>query len=137
MARKNQKQWIYRPSKRAKPKVPEAEKQMITERCQQLIDIEFKPKYIQENPYKGDRIIEEIFGKWYRNFFYFCCIYRFTAPEMVDKAIEDKFTRLEYAGEDLFNLAYMRHTGQWWVVNEEIKLERALAEIKKNQIFHP
>ena len=133
----NKKQWIYSPSKAKKPKVPEAEKKQIGEQCQQFIDSELKPRYIDLNPEKSHRIITDIYGKWYRSFYYFCCTYYFNNLTLSDETIDNKFTRLEYTGEDTFNLAYMRHTGQWWEVNTGLSLERALEEIKRNKIFHP
>ena len=36
-----------------------------------------------------------------------------------------------------FNLAYFRHTEQWWEVSTDLTLEQALDEIKTNPIFHP
>lgn len=137
MPRKNQKQWIYSPSKAKKPKVPEAEKQMITQQCQQFIDSELKPRYLNPNPPNKYHIIEDIFGKWYHSFYYLCYTYRFTKASPTEPAREEKFTRLEYTGKDTFNIAYMRHTGKWWEVNTELSLEQALEEIKNNPIFHP
>ena len=42
-----QKQWIYSPSKAAKPKVPESQKALITQKMTELIEQEFKPCYIK------------------------------------------------------------------------------------------
>jgi hypothetical protein len=52
-------------------------------------------------------------------------------------SFEAKFTRLEYVTPTSFNLAYFRHTGQWWEVSTNLTLEQALSEIKTNLIFHP
>jgi len=133
----NKKQWIYSPAKPKKPQVPATEKELITEQCQQLINSEFKPRYINPNPAKNQRIITDIYGKWYRSFYYLCCIYRFDTATPSNEDIEEKFTRLEHIDENKFNLAYMRHTGQWWEIRTGISLKRALEEIKNNAILHP
>lgn len=53
------------------------------------------------------------------------------------KEAEHKFTRLERIGENVFNLSYFRHTGQWWQVYEGQCLESCLESIKTNPIFYP
>ena len=133
----SKKQWVYSPQKGKKPQVLAAEKEQITAQCQQLIDSEFKPHYIELNPQKNQLIITDIYGKWYRSFYYFCSTCYFNIPNLSTETIENKFTRLEYIGEDKFNLAYMRHTEQWWEVHTGMSLKNALEEIKNNVIFHP
>lgn len=125
------------PTKQAKPQVPATEKQLITEQCNQLIETELKPKYIQPPSDKSWQYIKDIFGKWDRNYYYFCCIYKLTDPERSSESFEEKFARLEYVTPDKFNLAYFRHTGKWWEINQEISLEKCLAEIKINPLLHP
>jgi len=148
----NKKQWVYTPAKPKKPQVPAAEKEQITAQCQQLIDSEFKPRYL-DNPAKRLNKILDIYGKWHRSYYYFCGTYGVDLPDaalaqlmeitgesaaqITAKTSEEKFTRLEYIGEDKFNLAYMRHTGQWWEIRTGISLKRALEEIKNNAILHP
>lgn len=73
--------WVYSPAKPAKPKVPETQKQLITEQCNQLIETELKPKFITPPPQKTWHYIVDIFGKWYRNYYYFCCSYKLTDPD--------------------------------------------------------
>ena len=133
----NKKQWVYTPPRAKKPQVSTAAKEQITAQCQQLIDSEFKPRYIDLEPQENQLVTTDIYGKWYRSFYYFCSTFYFNAPELPNAPIENKFTRLEYTGEDKFNLAYMRHTGQWWEVHTGISLKNALEEIKNNPIFHP
>ncbi len=136
MAKKNQKMWVYSPPKPAKPKVPETEKQLISEQCNQLIDSELKPQFITPPDHKWHYIVD-IFGKWYRNYYYFCYTVKLTDPNRSSESFEEKFARLEYVSPDKFNLAYFRHTGQWWEIEKEITLEKCLAEIKINPLLHP
>ncbi len=138
MARKNKKMWVYSPAKPPKPKVPETEKQLISEKCNQLIESELKPKYIKPPPTDNDwNYLVDIFGKWYRNYFYFCSTYNCPSPNAISPSFEDKFARLEYMGKDSFNIAYMRHTGKWWEIFQGLTLEQSLAEMKTNIILHP
>ena len=50
---------------------------------------------------------------------------------------EDKFVRIEYIENNLFNLAYKRHTGQWWELYRELSLEQCLRIIKEDPNFQP
>ena len=138
MARKNQYIWVKNTPKKSKPKVPETEKQIITQQFNQLIEIEFKPKYIKENPPDNNfNYLVDIFSKWYRNYIYICGIYNCPDENAISPTFETKFTRLEYAQKDNFNLSYFRHTGKWWEVYQQLTLAEALKEIKNNLIFHP
>ena len=138
MVKKSKKTWVYSPAKPPKPKVPETEKQLISQKCNELIETELKPKYIKLPPTDNDwNYLVDIFGKWYRNYFYFCSTYNCPSPNAISPSFEDKFARLEYVGKDSFNIAYMRHTGKWWEIFQGLTLEQCLEEMKNNIILHP
>lgn len=138
MVKKSKKMWAYSPAKPPKPKVPETEKQLISQKCHELIETELKPKYIKSPPTDNDwNYLVDIFGKWYHNYFYFCSTYNCPSPNAISPSFEDKFARLEYVGKDSFNIAYMRHTGKWWEIFQGLTLEQCLEEMKNNIILHP
>ncbi len=110
----------------------------VTSKASKLIETVLKPKHIQpppENP-RFNYIID-LYGKWYRSYLYFCCTYACPSPNALSPTFEVRFTRLEYAGNDRFNLAYMRHTGQWWEVYPHLSLDECLARIREEPLFHP
>ena len=45
--------------------------------------------------------------------------------------------RLEFMGNDRFDLACYRHTGQWWTVFSDLTLEDASDLIKDEGLFQP
>lgn len=136
MAKKAQKRWILTPPKEPKPKVPEDQKQLIQDKCNQLIESTLKAEYIQPPPTDNERnYCVDILGKWYRNYFYFCSIYNCPSPRALSPSFESRFARLEYVGQDSFNLAYMRHTGKWWEIGQELTLYQCLFEIETNPLF--
>lgn len=138
MPRKNKKMWVYSPPKQPKPKVPETEKQLISDKCNELIETELKPKHIKPPPTDNEwNYLVDIFGKWYRNYFYFYSTCNCPSPRAIKPSFEDKFARLEYTGKDSFNIAYMRHTGKWWEIFQGLTLEQCLEEMKNNVILHP
>ncbi|MGL5033025.1 MAG: hypothetical protein ACRC6M_04390 [Microcystaceae cyanobacterium] len=130
--------WFYAPDKPQKSKVTDAQKALITQQMTELIEQEFKPRCIKEPPTDNDfNYLVDIFGKWYRCWFYICGTYNCPGPGAIAPSFEVKFTRLEYVAPDQFNLAYFRHTGQWWEIAVNLTLEQALAEIKTNPILQP
>jgi hypothetical protein len=54
MAKKARKLWLPTTPKKSKPKVPPDEKEIIWQKCNALIEKEFKPKYIEPPPTSGD-----------------------------------------------------------------------------------
>ena len=48
---------------------------------------------------------------WRGPFLYFCSRYCSPAPHALLPFFESKVARLQYAGDERFNLAYFRHTG--------------------------
>jgi len=138
MAKKAKKLWLSSSPKQSKPTVPDTEKQLIEQKCNELIQTEFKPKYIDSPPTDHDSNYRtDIFGKWYRNYFYFCSTYNCPSPRAISPSFESRSARLEYVGPDCFNVAYMRHTGQWWEILHGLSLEECLSEIRNNPLLHP
>lgn len=130
--------WYYNFPKPPKPKVPEEEKNRIKDICDKFVEKNLKPKHITPNPELTEFChIEDIFTKWWRNYFYFYAKYHYTHPESIKEFLDHGFARLEYVNEDMFNLAYMRHTGQWWEIFSELSLEECLGTIEEMPHFHP
>lgn len=132
------KQWVYRPKKQAKAKVPSNVKQEVEKKAQELVNSVLIPQYVKTPPedYQFNYLVD-IYAKWYQHYFYFCSTYNSPGPNAISPSFEDKFARLEYIAPDSFNLAYMRHTGQWFEVAQGVSLEYALAMIKEGGLFSP
>jgi hypothetical protein len=110
----------------------------VQHRAQELIDSTFKPRYIQPPPQKPQfNYLVDIYSQWRGPFFYFCSKYCSPGPHALSPSFESKFARLQYAGDERFNLAYFRHTGQWWEVAQLLSLEECLARIEEGNIFTP
>lgn len=134
----SKKQWIYTPPKASKPKVPEATKQLVKQRFDQLIEHDLKPTCIKPPPTEHDfNYLVDIFSKWYRNYFYICGTYNCPSPRAISPTFEARFSRFEYVGTDQFNVAYMRHTEQWWEFLQGLSLEDCLQELKTNPLLRP
>ena len=137
---RRKKVWTYNPPRKPKPKVPEGIKAELTQKAEELIESKFKPwrfemdKGMKE---KGFNYVVDMYTKWWRSYFYFGSRYHCPKPNAISEYFEDHFTRMEYVGDGKFNLAYMRHTGQWWEVYRGLTLEEALKTIEEEQLFWP
>jgi hypothetical protein len=130
------KTWVYSPSASSGAKASDIAKSEVTRKANELIENYLKPTYLKPQPenYQFNYIID-IYGKWYRNYFYFCSTYHVSGPNAIAPTFEDKFARLEYVGPNQFNLAYMRHTGQWFELYTDQTLEECLIAIKDEPHF--
>lgn len=136
MARK--KVWMLVPPKRTKYQVPEEIKRQVGEKAENLIQTILKPEHIKPPPEDEKfNYIVDIYTKWYRSYFYFCSRNRCPGPNRISEFFESRFARLEYAGNERFNLSYMRYTGQWIELLTGIALDDCLEEIRTNPLYFP
>lgn len=113
MVSRKKKTWVYSPPRKPKPKVPDEIRQALQEKGDEIVEKIFKSEYLK--PVPEQLTINHLIGfytKWYRNYFYFCSKYK-CPPEAYSSSFESKFARIEYIGNNKFELSYMRHTGQW------------------------
>jgi hypothetical protein len=129
--------WIYSPPKSSKPKVPGDLKAEFTEKAERLLK-EWRPKYIKPPPpeYHFNYVVE-LYGKWFRSYFYFCAKYACPGPTAVSPFFEVRFTRLEYVGNRRFNLAFMRHTGQWVETEQDLTGDECISSIREDSFYQP
>jgi hypothetical protein len=50
-----------------------------------------------------------------------------TGPHALSPSFESKFAILQYVRDGRFNLAYFRHTGEWWEVAKLLSLQEYLS----------
>jgi hypothetical protein len=132
---KPKKVWMWVPPKPEKIAAPENEKVVLEAIFKSFLE-KMKPQWIQP-PRKDFGYVSDVYGKWYRNYYYFCALYRYEDPSFISPEREIKFARLEYAGPGHFHLSYFRHTGQWFQVFENLPLEECLDQVANNPIFMP
>ena len=133
--------WIYDPARafrQSKKPVPSHIQHELERRAQELIDSTLKPRYIQPPPKKAElNYLVDLYAQGRGPFFYFCSRYCAPEPRALSPFFESRFARLQYVGNDRFNLAYFRHTGQWWEVAQLLPREECLAEIRAGDLFTP
>jgi hypothetical protein len=137
MARQ-QKPWGYSPRKAPTSQIQETLKREVTTKANELLETVLKPKHIQPPPENPQfNYIVDIYGKWYHRYFYFCATYCVRGPNATVPSFEAKFTRMEYAGNNRFHMAFMRHNGQWVEMYTGLSLDECLAAIRDDPFFQP
>lgn len=130
-------QWVY-VGGRAGDKPSEAEKKAITASCERFIEDVLKPRFLPEIRSTEFNYCVDIFGKWHGNKYRFMQQFRNDRPDRyVAPEFTTPFARLEYVGRDRFDLAYFRHTEQWWPVDLGVTLDKALELLETKGIYHP
>jgi hypothetical protein len=119
--------WGYAPDRRNKPKVPDALKKEVQAKANELVEEMLKPRYIKPSPKKRKwNYPTDIWTKWHRSFFYFGSTWASPGPNRIAPTFEHRFARLEFVGGRRFNLAYFRHTEEWWTVHRNLTLDQCL-----------
>jgi hypothetical protein len=136
--KKRQKGWFFPPEKPPKIDAPENVMMEVETKASELIESFLKPEYIktqhEDKPYN---YVVDIYARWYRNYFHFCARYHCPGPHAISPFFEIKFARLEYAGNGLFNLSYMRHTEQWLEIYSGLTVDECFAAVKDDPHFLP
>jgi hypothetical protein len=129
--------WTYTPPKRPKPKVPDDVKAAVSAQAEHLL-AEWRPKYITPPPpgYQFNYIVE-LYGKWFRSYFYLYAKYACPGPTALSPFFEARFARLDYVGDRRFNLAFMRHTGQWVELEQDLTIDQCFQSLREESLYQP
>ena len=132
------KTWGPSSLRQKKPQVPDSIKLRLKEKADEIIENVLKPEHIKPPPTDNDfNYLIDIYSKWYRNYFYFCAKYNCPSPNAVSASFETKFARMEFVGNEKFNLSYMRHTEQWWEIYQELSMSESIKIITEEPHFIP
>lgn len=130
------KSWSRNVTTDSKNLLTDSYKKEIEEAFSDLIDY-FKREYILEKPDLRFTYTIDIYSKWHRGYFYLCQKNKSDYANRIVDEYESKFARLTFVSKDNFELSYFRHTGQWWLINNNLTLEQCKQMIIENQVLHP
>jgi len=135
---KGRKVWMYCPPKPKKPQVPDGLKAEVSSKSKKLIDGHLNPSHVKPPPKNPEfNYVTELFTRWYQSYFYFCAIYACPHSDAISPTFESRFARMGYEGGGKFNLAYMRHNGQWNVIHYDLSVDECLTAIRDEPHFSP
>ena len=131
--------WVLSNKKtRANVNISVEVKNKVTFLAQQLVDTKLKPLHIKKHKGKKDHnYIDDIYVRWYRNYFYFCAKYKSLSSNSIVPEFELKFARLEYQVNENYNLSYLRHNNNWFEIGRDINLDSCLSTIGEGALFTP
>lgn len=122
--------WTWAPGPQDKVKVPDALKKEVQTKANELVERVLRPQYIKPPPENAEwNYPIDIWTKWQGSFFYFGSTWACPAPNRIAPTFEERFARMEYVGNQQFNLAYFRHTGKWFVIQSGLTLDDCLEMI--------
>src|SRR3954467_13931009 len=130
--------WDITPAKGWKPPLPDSLKAEVQARADDLIKNVLKPKHVLPPPNDARfNYIIDIGAGWFRNYFYFICTYACPGPDALSPTFESKFARMEHLGNGKFALYYMRHTGEWVGLFDDLTVDECLKAIQDDPWFVP
>jgi hypothetical protein len=110
----------------------------VKAKADKLVESVLKPNHIKPPPQEANfNYLVDIYTKWRQNCFYFCGKYHCPGPNAISPSFESKFARMEYIGNGLFHLSYMRHTGKWWEIYTDLSKEECFDAVCKERHFLP
>jgi hypothetical protein len=126
--------WVASPP--PKPKIPTAVKADVTRLAQEFVDTDLTPRYVGEPPSQPQwNYIVALSTRWYRSSLYFCATYCCPGPTALSPSLEERFARMEFAGDQRFHLACRRYTGAWVVLYQDLLLDDCLTAIRDDPWF--
>ena len=130
-------EWTWVPAKPAKPAVPYEVKAEVQRKADELVQKHLKPQHVKPPEDPRWNYLTGIHTKWHHAFFYLVGDYASPGPNRLSPTFEHPFARLEYTWEGRFNLAYMRHTGQWVELYDALTVNECLKAIQDDAWFVP
>ena len=114
-------------------------RQDINKKVDQVIARYMQPQLLSRRrakPLFGD--VYELYTKW--RGYSLILVAKRRGGLLVDRNVEDFETqsgRLTLIGVDTFDVAYYRHTGKWWTLQQDCTLKSALAYFRKPSPIWP
>jgi hypothetical protein len=126
------------PATKLKLTLPGTVEDEVATKARELIETVLKPKHVK-SPAQVEKFnyITDITVKWLGSKCYFTSIYACPGPNALAPSFESKFARMKYVGNGRFNLAFMRHTGQWVELFENQTVDECMTAIKDDPWFVP
>lgn len=120
----------YAPDRRRKVTMFDFQKKEIQTKADDFVKKVLAPMYIQPPPKNPEfNYPVELWTKWYRGLFYFGSTWVSPFPDQTTSTFEVRFARLEYVGDNHFNVAYFRHSKEWCTVFTDLTLDECLQSI--------
>jgi hypothetical protein len=126
--------WVRVPSR---VKLKDPEKAVALKAVEHFLAVHVRPKIPpppQDNPHHFNYVISTE-ARWHRGFLYIYLRYASPHPDAFTPEFEEAQVRFEPMALQRFNLAYKRHTGQFWTMASDLSLNDALEMLESMPQF--
>lgn len=131
------KQWLPVHRARRPPPVLAAEKQAIIIACETFIREVLKPRFLPRITPTEFNYVIDLHGAWAAGRYPFMQRYRSGMAHNAGEEFDAPFVRIDRMGRDSFDIHWMRHTGKWWPLHEDVTLAEALTLLESDAVLHP
>ena len=132
MPRQTQWQLAVRP-----PPAPEQEKRAIIAACEAFIRDVLKPRFLPQVRQTEFNYVIDLHGTWAAGRYRLMKRYRSGMAGNAGMEFDAAYARLVRIGPDRFDIHWMRHTGQWWLLHGGVTLAEALRRLETDGLLHP
>lgn len=128
--------WLPAQSRPSSIAIPPAFKMQVEKKATELVETVLKPRYAQPKPEEPRfNYIIDVGTKWLGSKLFFIATYACPGPTAISPTFQSKFARMEFVGNQRFNLSFMRHTGKWVEIFSGQTLEECLQAIRDDFWF--
>jgi hypothetical protein len=133
-SKKSKSIWVWAKSN-TPGKASEAEKEKVTATFAPWIARQKQEIPPLEEPQQFNQVVD-IYTRWRASYFYVMSYYKCpNRPEFIGEGFESGVARLTYKAPNCYDVAYFRHTGQWWTFLFDLTLEQAFEEVTTSPTF--
>jgi len=116
--------------------LPPAFKAELEKKASELVETVLKPRYVKPKPKKPRfNYIIDVGIKWLGSKLFFIATYACPGPTAISPTFESKFAKMEFVGNQKFNLSFMRHNGKWVELFSRLSLDESLDTIRDDYWF--
>lgn len=128
--------WLPARSKRSSTAMPPLFKAQVDKKATELVENVLKPRYVKPKPKKPRfNYIIDVGTKWLGSKLLFIATFACPGPTAISPTFESKFARMEFVGNERFNLSYMRHNDKWVRLFHGLSLDECLKAIRDDYWF--
>jgi len=128
--------WLPARSRRSPTALPPAFKAELEKKASELVETVLKPRYVKPKPKKPRfNYIIDVGIKWLGSKLFFIATYACPGPTAISPTFESKFAKMEFVGNQKFNLSFMRHNGKWVELFSRLSLDESLDTIRDDYWF--
>jgi hypothetical protein len=125
--------WVRKPSP-----PPEALKREVAARCDAWIAEVLVPRHLPIiAPHPEFNYVISLHGAWYGNAYRFLSRWRSGTTRVPVAEWDAPWARLQHYSPGRFAVEWMRHTGQWWTLRENLTLDAAMAFLAEEPVLQP